>query len=194
MSSLPGCVAALDGLRWRSMQLEETGTKIDGLKVRHVHEAIDSRGPLWEMYRESGSEGVPVQVNVMSADRGVVRGLHGEAETSKLFGVIAGEALGVFVDTRRGSPTFGAVETVKLVPGMQVTVPSGVCNGFQALLDRTCCMCALSREWRPDMPGVYVNPFDPALGIEWPVAVDHNDRAYVSERDANAPFLRSVIP
>jgi len=37
------------------------------------------------------------------------------------------------------------------------------------------------------MSGVAVNPLDPALGISWPIAVDADNPAFVSAKDAAAP-------
>jgi len=34
-----------------------------------------------------------------------------------------------------------------------------------------------------------VNPFDPVLGIDWPVEIDHDDRSKLSEKDAGLPPL-----
>ena len=53
---------------------------------------------------------------------------------AKLVTVATGSVFGVYVDTRPDSKTFGAVETVHITPGIQVFVPQGVCNGFQALI------------------------------------------------------------
>ena len=42
------------------------------------------------------------------------------------------------------------------------------------------------------MAGSAVNPLDPELGIDWPVAVDRDNRAQVSEKDVNLPTLSEV--
>jgi dTDP-4-dehydrorhamnose 3,5-epimerase-like enzyme len=34
-----------------------------------------------------------------------------------------------------------------------------------------------------------VNPFDPALDIDWPVEIDRSDRSVLSEKDAGLPPL-----
>ena len=39
------------------------------------------------------------------------------------------------------------------------------------------------------MAGTAVNPLDPALGIEWPLPVDVEDRSQISAKDAGLPPL-----
>ena len=63
-----------------------------------------------------------LQVNVTETKRGALRGLHAE-DMDKLVAVVAGEAFGAYVDTRRDSPTYGTVVTVRLTKGTQVLVP-----------------------------------------------------------------------
>ena len=91
-----------------------------------------------------------------------------------------------------GSPTFGVVETVTLVPGVEVLVPAGVANGFQAVVDGTQYLYCFDREWQPDMAGLACNPLDPALRIDWPVPIDPDDRSKVSAKDAAAPRLAEL--
>jgi dTDP-4-dehydrorhamnose 3,5-epimerase len=42
------------------------------------------------------------------------------------------------------------------------------------------------------MAGQACNPLDPALGIEWPLPIDRDDRAQISEKDLNAPMYADV--
>ena len=77
--------------------------------------------------------------------------------------------------------------------GTQVLVPAGVCNGFQALADATQYLYCFDAEWVPGMTGVAVHPLDPALGIEWPLPVDPQDRSQLSAKDAAQPTLAEVL-
>lgn len=157
-------------------------------------QVTDGRGTVREFYRESSflAAGLPslgpwVQVNVTDTTRGAIRGLHGET-MHKLVGVAAGEAFGVYLDARPASATYGVVETVSLVPGTQVLVPPGVCNGFQAVGERsTPYLYCFDQEWQPDMSGVAYGPLDPGLGIDWPIAVDADDPSQISAKDRDAP-------
>ena len=90
------------------------------------------------------------QVNLTETyARGAVRGMHAESMT-KLVTVAHGRACGIYVDARPDSPTFGIVDEVDLAPGVQVLVPSGVANGFQALAPGTQYAYCFDREWSPD--------------------------------------------
>lgn len=177
--------------------LEVSGTEIDGLWVATLKQFTDGRGTIREFFRRSAFEavGLPggpwVQVNVTETDRGAIRGMHGE-QMHKLVGVAWGEVFGAYVDARAGSPSFGTVVTQTLAPGSQVLVPPGVCNGFQSLVDGTQYLYCFDVEWAPDMDGVAVSPFDPDLGIDWPLPFDPDDPALVSAKDRAAPRLRDL--
>jgi dTDP-4-dehydrorhamnose 3,5-epimerase len=169
------------------------GTAIDGLVVISLKEVGDERGTVREFHRASDESWGPwLQVNVTETQRGALRGLHGE-DMTKLVGVVAGEAFGAYVDARSSSPTRGEVVTVPLTLGTQVLVPAGVCNGFQALADATQYLYCFDAEWVPGMAGVAVHPLDPALGIDWPLPDDPDDRAQLSAKDAAQPTLAEAL-
>ena len=174
-------------------------SQIDGLQIIHVKTVTDDRGTVRELYRASAHADVLPdtlnpwqQINLTRTKRGAVRGLHGEA-MAKLVTVAHGSAFGAFVDTRADSKTLGAVVTVHLTPGVQVFVPQGVCNGFQALDDDTEYLYCFDNEWRPGMSGVALTPLDPELGIEWPIPISVGNLDQVSEKDAKAPMLKEII-
>ena len=173
-------------------------TAIAGLWQLRTKTVSDERGVVREFFRASAFAelGVPVperwsQINLTWTRRGGVRGLHGEAMT-KLVGVAAGTAFGAYVDTRKGSASCGKVVTVLLEPGLQVLIPPGVCNGFQAVTDCEYLYC-FDSEWRADMPGAALRPTDPALSIAWPLAIDPADPASISAKDASAPLLAELL-
>ena len=168
-------------------------TEIDGLLVLTMRQITDERGTVREAFRTSAfaDAGVPTgpwpQINITETKHGALRGLHGE-DTIKLVAVASGEAFGAYVDARADSPSRGKVVTVRLVPGTQVLVPAGVCNGFQSVSPGvTQYLYCFTSEWVPGMPGVAVNPLDPALGIAWPLPVDVTDPAQISAKDAAQP-------
>ena len=174
-------------------------SKIDGLKIINVKMVTDDRGTVRELYRESehmvilpNSVSNWKQVNFTRTKQGAVRGLHGEA-MSKLVTVAVGSVFGVYVDTRPDSKTFGAVETVHITPGIQVFVPQGVCNGFQALEDNTEYLYFFDNEWVSGMAGTALTPLDSELKIDWPIPIDAENREQISEKDAKAPRLRELI-
>ena len=176
------------------MSVEQT--EIDGLVIITMKQVEDERGVVREFYRESSwiAAGLPslgkwLQVNVTETKRAALRGLHGE-DMYKLVAIASGEAFGAYVDARPGSDTFGKVVTVDLVPGRQVLVPKGVCNGFQSVSEGgTQYLYCFDSEWAPGMAGTAVNPLDPDLGIAWPLPIDVDDPSIISAKDAAQPPL-----
>ncbi len=169
-------------------------TAIEGL-LRITPKAVtEERGTVREFFRASAyaEHGVPVpdrwaQLNLTRTARGGLRGMHGE-NADKLIGIASGEVFGAWVDARPESPTRGALVTADLRVGTQMFVPAGVCNGFQAVTDCEYLYC-FGDEWRPGMAGVAFNPFDPAVGIAWPLT---GDDAIVSAKDAAAPPFAEI--
>lgn len=170
-----------------------TESSIAGLLVVDMKAVTDDRGTVREFFRASDWDDRLQpwrQVNVTTTRRSAVRGLHGEAMT-KLVAVVAGEALGVYLDTRRG-PGFGTVERVALPVGRQVLVPPGVCNGFQTLSESSVYLYCFDREWSPTMAGIAVTPLDEDLGLDWPLPFDADDESLLSAKDRDAPRLREI--
>jgi dTDP-4-dehydrorhamnose 3,5-epimerase len=185
------------GVQIDPMTVDETA--IAGL-VRIAPKAVtDERGTIREFFRVSGFAelGVPVparwsQINLTWTRRGAVRGMHAEAMT-KLVGVAWGSAFGAYLDARPDSPTHGALVTLPLEVGVQVLVPAGVANGFQATGPDGCqYLYCFDAEWVPGMPGTAVTPLDPALAIPWPLPLDPADPAAISAKDAQAPPFGSA--
>lgn len=183
-----------------SLHIEPFASKdsnIEGLKIISAKMSTDDRGTVRELFRSSiYFEVLPEtvkgwkQINLTRTKKGAVRGLHGEA-MSKLVTVAYGSVFGAYVDTRLDSKTFGAVQTVYITPGVQVFVPQGVCNGFQALED-TEYLYFFDNEWAPGMPGTALCPLDPELGIKWPIPIDSRDINQISEKDSKAPTLKEL--
>lgn len=173
-------------------------TAIDGLVIITLKAISDTRGTVREYFRRSAlaEAGIDVperweQVNLTESVRGAIRGLHGEQMT-KLIGVAAGTAFGAYVDARRESRTYGTVVQVPdLHPGVQVFVPPGVTNGFQTTSETSQYLYCFDAEWVPGMAGVAINPLDPALAIEWPIA--DGEGAILSDKDRTAPMFVELV-
>lgn len=173
--------------------LQSSTTDIEGLLLFTLKQVRDERGTVREFFRASAyTEAGPDvgdwrQINVTESGYGAVRGLHGEAMT-KLVACVSGEAFGAYLDARPDSPTYGALVTVPLVPGVQVLVPAGVCNGFQSLSERgTQYLYCFTEEWRSGMAGTAFSPLDDKLGLHWPIPIDAGDPTQISAKDAGAP-------
>lgn len=164
---------------------------IDGLVIVTMKQVTDERGTVRELFRRSAFAGTGTpferidQVNITLTHVGGVRGMHAEQMT-KLVTVAHGRAHGVYVDVRRRSPTFGQVDEVDLEPGVQVLVPSGVANGFQALDPATQYAYCFDHEWVPGMPGSAFSPLDPLVVDRWPLPIDPDDPAQISAKDRSA--------
>lgn len=156
----------------------------------------DERGSFHEWFRaEQFTEkiGWPFQVaqaNLSRSARGVVRGIHladvppGQA---KLVTCVAGSVCDVLVDLRVGSPTFGKHCAVDLTEdnNLCLFVPLGVGHGFAATSDKATLNYLVTEAYNPEKEWG-IHPFDPELGIDWPVG---EDQAILSAKDAAAPFL-----
>ena len=170
---------------------------IDGLVVVTMKQVTDDRGTVRELFRRSALAGAGIpferieQVNVTLTHAGGIRGMHAEQMT-KLVTVANGRAHGVYVDVRHGSPTFGQVEEVALEPGVQVLVPRGVANGFQALEPETQYAYCFDQEWMPGMPGSAFTPLDPLVADRWPLPIDQDDPAQISAKDRSAPTFAQL--
>jgi dTDP-4-dehydrorhamnose 3,5-epimerase len=175
-------------------------TAIEGLVVVTLKQVTDDRGTVREFYRSSAYQSGPFadlsaweQINVTETKQGGIRGLHGEAMV-KLVSCVSGSAHGVYLDARRDSPSFGRTVTVPLVPGTQVLVPAGVCNAFQATSTGGCqYLYCFTDEWKPGMAGIAFSPLDPGLGIQWPIPVNADDPAQISEKDRSAPAFTEWV-
>lgn len=179
---------------------EVQSTAIEGLHIITMKQIEDDRGVVRELFRASAFKEAGLvdfdmwkQVNATETKQGVIRGLHGE-QMSKLVAIVFGQAFGVYVDVRPNSPSKGKVVTANLVPGVQVLIPQGVCNGFQSISEgESQYIYCFDQEWIPNMKGYFVAPLDPDLGIEWPIPVSASDAALISRKDVNAPTLKEAL-
>lgn len=161
----------------------------------------DERGYFMETYSQRdfdahiGRHVEFVQDNQSSSCRGVVRGLHYQLAPhaqSKLVRCVAGRVLDVAVDVRAGSPTFGRHVAVELdaESGVQLFLPKGMAHGFTALSDIAVFQYKCDEYYHPEAEGGFA-PFDPALGIEWPVS---REQAILSAKDAARGTLAQTLP
>ena len=159
----------------------------------------DERGTFMRWYdRERfAAQGLPVdwvQGNESASRRNVVRGLHFQrpphAET-KLVRAVHGSVYDVFVDLRRGSPTFGQWDGLELSAERHnaVLVPRGFAHGFCTLSERAVVTYLVDNAYAPGAEGGLAWD-DPALAIAWPLAGE----AIVSAKDAAWPRLGAIEP
>ena len=132
-----------------------------------------------------------------SAERGVLRGLHYQAEPfaqGKLVRVTRGRIFDVAVDVRRGSPHYGRWVGLEVSAERwnQIFVPEGFLHGFVTLEPACEVVYKVSAPYNAEADGAVAHD-DPALGVEWPVPpaeriLSQKDRAAPRLADANLPF------
>ena len=179
-----------------SNELKVTETAIPGFYEIDLPVHGDNRGWFKENYQREKLEalGLPhfeiVQNNFSyNVEKGVTRGLHMEPWV-KFISVANGSVFGAWVDLRKG-PGFGKTLTIEINPGKAVFVPLGVANGYQTLTENVTYTYLVNAHWSPEAKYTFVNAFDPALGIDWPIP---KDEAIVSDKDAAHPLLVDVTP
>lgn len=156
----------------------------------------DNRGWFKENYQKEKMEalGLPlfdiVQNNISyNEEVGVTRGLHAEP-WEKFISVAHGRVFGAWVDLRAGD-SFGQTYTTEITPEKAVFVPRGVANGYQTLEPHVAYTYLVNNHWSPETEYTFVNLFDPALSIDWPI--DQSD-AILSDKDNAHPLLKDVVP
>ena len=177
-------------------ELRVTEAVIPGFYVVDLPVHGDQRGWFKENYQKAKMEalGLPdftvVQNNFSyNVERGVTRGLHAEP-WEKFISVANGRVFGAWVDLRAG-PSFGQTLTLEINPGKAVFVPRGVANGFQTLDQNVTYTYLVNAHWSADAQYTFVNAFDPALNIAWPIG---QTEAVFSDKDAAHPLLINVTP
>lgn len=171
--------------------------ELAGLRLIEPDVFGDARGfftELWnaERYRAHGLEVLFVQDNLSWSRRASLRGLHFQNPTpqGKLVTVLEGEVFDVAVDLRRGSPTFGRWEGVRLSSEnrRQLYVPEGFAHGFQVLSENALFYYKCTAAYAAGHERA-VRWDDPDLAIAWPLP-----EPVLSTKDAAAPRLRDLPP
>lgn len=170
-------------------------TSLPGLLVIEPVVHRDARGFFQETFRADEMERLGirerwVQDNHSRSARGVLRGMHfsvGEGQ-AKLVRCARGEILDVAVDIRRGSPTHGRFEAVRLDDEScrQVYIPVGFAHGFVVLSEVADVVYRCSSYYDGALESGFAWD-DPEVAIAWP-----DMPVEVSARDAAAPPLAAI--
>ena len=101
-----------------------------------------------------------------------------------------GAVVDVAVDLRRGSPTYGQWEAVRLDEESmrELYVPVGFAHGFCTISELADVIYKQSAYYDPELERAIAYD-DPDVGIEWPLPAQE---LIVSERDAQAPRLAEL--
>jgi dTDP-4-dehydrorhamnose 3,5-epimerase len=169
---------------------------LNGLKLIKRKLKNDNRGFFSNIYSADqlsliGFSKPISQINHSFSSRiGTIRGMHYQTHPyidTKLINLIRGEIVNVVVDLRVQSSTFMASFGMKLTEAENVglLIPAGFAQGFQTISnDVDIIYCHTERYVKDFERGL--NPFDPALSIDWPLPVSE-----ISERDKNHQFINA---
>ncbi|HEV2499778.1 MAG TPA: dTDP-4-dehydrorhamnose 3,5-epimerase [Terriglobia bacterium] len=179
--------------------MEVQSTALPDVKIVKPEKHGDRRGFFLETYHkrafaEAGIHLDFVQDNhSLSAERGVVRGLHFQTAPyaqDKLVRVVRGSVFDVAVDLRKESPTFGKHVSVILSAAdwNQLLVPVGFAHGFCTLEPETEVIYKVTAYYSPEHDkGLFWNDRD--LAIPWPISPGE---AILSEKDRRLPPLAEL--
>ncbi len=122
----------------------------------------------------------------LSVKSGTIRGLHWqEPQQAKFVRVLAGAILDACVRLSDGRVYLFEMSAEQ---GKSLLVPEGYAHGFCTLTDNTLVSYKVSERFAPGAQ-YGIDPFDPALAIQWPVS---RERAVMSAKDAAAPMWKAA--
>ena len=174
-----------------------TETDLPGVFLIDLEKLGDDRGFFarafcQDQFRNHGLNPSIAQANVaLSKERGTLRGMHLQyppyAE-SKLVSVTRGSIVDVVVDLRPESPTFLEHISVELSAESfrAIYIPERFGHGYQTLEDATVTSYLVGEYYTPASEGG-LSPFDPRLGIQWPLPVTQ-----ISQKDQNLPRFEDI--
>ena len=165
---------------------------IEGAWIAKSVPIIDDRGYFREWFKFdeiSTSLGCTFhvkQANMSSSKKGVIRGIHYslvKEGQSKWVTCVAGLIWDVVVDLRPNSQTFKSWVGVYLSAssGDSLFISEGLGHGFISLEENSEIVYLLNSPYSPSNEFA-IHPFDPDLGIDWPLS-----NTFLSERDSKAP-------
>ncbi len=173
-------------------------TKLKGVYILEPTVFEDHRGFFVESYNKKDFEEIGLYYDFvqdnhsLSVKAGVLRGLHFQLNPkaqTKVVRVLDGAIYDVVVDIRKGSPTFGKWQGFVLTSEnkRQILVPKGFAHGILTLVPNTQIMYKVDEYYSPEYDRS-IRWDDKDLAIEWPIS-----QPILSEKDANAPFLKDII-
>ena len=143
--------------------------EITGLKKLNLDTFTDHRGDIWTTYTDCDFLPRFVEDKVSISKKGVLRGLHGDAEIDKLIVCLQGEIQLAVVDLRQNSPTYGNSKMFDLSDqkGCAVFVPAGCVNGHLCLSSRCVFFYKWSKAYNGAEKQVTIAWNDPDLDLKW---------------------------
>ncbi|MDR0424461.1 MAG: dTDP-4-dehydrorhamnose 3,5-epimerase family protein [Clostridiales Family XIII bacterium] len=168
------------------MNLIVKDTELAGVKLLITDRFEDYRGEFGGVYDESeyadaGLAAKFVHDMVSMSYKGVLRGMHGDAETTKLVQCVYGTVYSAVVNCDENSPEFGKWQGFILSDKNhhQLYIPPLYGNGYYVLSDSSVYTYKMSKA-HSDRQFTYAWN-DPRFGIRWP-----SDKPILSSRDRDA--------
>jgi dTDP-4-dehydrorhamnose 3,5-epimerase len=169
-------------------------TAIPGLLLLEPAIHRDGRGSFFESFNKQDFERLTgvrtafVQDNHSCSAKGVLRGLHFQAEKpqGKLVRVVRGAIYDVAVDLRPGSPTAGRWVGHELSEhnACQIWMPQGFAHGFLSLTGKTEVLYKTTDYYDPKNQCCIIWD-DPTLRIDWPLSAHGIQVPELSAKDLN---------
>lgn len=177
--------------------IKKISTSVPGVFILEPRVFGDERGFFFESYnqRSMAAMGITeefVQDNHSCSSRNVLRGLHYQVKhpQGKLVRAVEGEILDVAVDLRRGSPSFGRWEAVRLSGENKrmLWIPAGLAHGFLVMSEKAHVLYKATDFYAPEHERTLAWN-DPELGIDWELdgepIVSGKDQRGIAFRDAD---------
>ena len=168
---------------------------LDGVKLITPQVFRDPRGFFLEVFNQTRYMGAGIeeefqQDNLSYSKYGTIRGMHFQKGPgqAKLIKVVKGKIFDVFVDIRKGSPTYKQWHGVHLDEHshQQLYLPVGYAHGFCCLSDEAYVSYKVSNEYNPRSEMAF--RFDDSeINILWPIC-----NPTLSDRDLNAPYFEEI--
>ena len=164
-------------------------SKLDGvLLIEPPTNFEDFRGEYVELYneklyKEAGIAADFVQDDISVSSRHVLRGIHGDHQTTKLVSCLYGKFYLVVVNNINGHPQFGQWDAFTLSEKnrLQVLIPSGFGNGHVVLSETAIFHYKQNAYYDRDKQFTLMWN-DPRLNIWWPIKAP-----IMSQRDGSIP-------
>jgi len=159
-------------------------TQLEGVRIIIPDRFEDHRGTYMELYdskkfKQKVGDFKFVQDDVSISNKNVLRGFHGDWETTKLVTVLSGSGYAVIADNRKNSPTYKKWQqfTLSSLNKYQLLLPAGVGNSILSLTDN------MIYYYKQTTHFVEKNQFtikwnEPEWGFWWPI-----DNPILSRRD-----------
>lgn len=174
-------------------------TEIPDVKIIEPAVFGDERGFFMETWNQKTFEekvvGKPIQFvqdNHSKSNKGILRGLHYQAENTqgKLVRVVSGEVFDVAVDIRKDSPTFGKWVGVYLSAEnkRQLWIPEGFAHGFYVTSESAEFVYKCTNYYHPASE-ISIAWNDENIGIQWPLS----SAPTLSNKDLNAVTLSDYL-